>query len=320
MATDNCEGEESTTASPSVTPSTTLTCPLSRSREQLLASGLYLADDNIAQKVHWVQQGRSHYLAVLPDEPSSSAAQHELADLSAIAVIDSKNYWLTSDAGYQRGACMWPHLYDVKLSCTLSAPPMNPLKADFATLTKNLHILMQKIATPGFEKGNGFLFHDNGSPTPTRFKIRHCLFERLTDDNTEPVLDLSKLPNGADFLPENMELTHQQTRDELFLLQRTHRLQPLQARGQNGRILSPKDYRDNLENAVVELLFNLWHWPIGPKKGEKGNDCYTAEIVHIRVLQPPPPPATNSPRKRKIPAYLDPEASAVGTYEKPSSS
>ncbi|KAI5989032.1 hypothetical protein EDD15DRAFT_2370889 [Pisolithus albus] len=316
MASDNSEREESATASPSLTPSTASTCPLSRSREQLLASGLYLADDNIVHNVHWVQQGRSHYLAVLPNEPSSSAAEHELAELSAIVLIDSKNYWLTSDAGYQRGTCIWPHLYDVKLSCTVSAPPMNPQKTDFATVTNNLRVLMQKIATPGFEKGNGFLFHDNGSPTPTRFKIRHCLFECLTDDNAnETVLDLSKLHNRADFLPENMELTHQQTRDELFLLQSTHRLQPLQARGRNGKLLSPKEYQCNLENAVVELHFNLWHWPIGPKKGGKGTDCYTAEIVHIRVLQPPPPPATNSPRKRKIAAYLDPEAS-VSTSKK----
>lgn len=310
------ERHESITAPTS--PSNTPTSPLTRSRDQLLESGFYLADDNVINNVRWVQQGRSHYLATVPDSSTSTSAasQHELAELSAIVVIDSKNYWLTSDAGYQRGACMWQHLYDVKLSCTVSAPPTNPHKSDFVTVMKNLRILMQKIATPGFEKGKGFLFHDNGSPTPMRFKIRHCLFERLTEDNAhEDVLDLSQLHNGTDFLPENMKLTHEQTREELFLLQRTHRLQPLQARGQDGKILSPATYQESLENAIVELHFNLWHWPIGPRNGSTGNDSYTAEIVHIRVLEAPPPAVSNSPRKRKIPAYVDPEES-VSTSKK----
>ncbi|KAI6010047.1 hypothetical protein PISMIDRAFT_12614 [Pisolithus microcarpus 441] len=309
--TDASERDESITAS--LTPTTS---PMSRSRQQLLASGLYLADDNIVHNVQWVQQGRSHYLAVLSDS-STAAAQHEPAELSAIVVIDSKNYWLTSDAGYQKGASMWQHLYDVKLSCTVSAPPMNPQKSDFGTLMKNLCILMQKITMPGFEKGKGFLFHDNCSPTPTCFKIRHCLFERLTDDNAnESVLDLSQLQNGTHFLPENMKLTHEQMHEELFLLQRTHHLQPLQARGQDGTIMSPATYQTNLENAIVKLHFNLWHWPIGPRNGSSGNDCYTAEIVHIHVLKPPPPAVSNSPRKRKIPAYLDPEASVSASKKR----
>ncbi|KAI6017631.1 hypothetical protein PISMIDRAFT_19098 [Pisolithus microcarpus 441] len=266
------ERHESITAPTS--PSNTPTSPLTRSRDQLLKSGFYLADDNVINN-------------------------HELAELSTIVVIDSKNYWLTSDAGYQR------------------APPTNPHKSDFIMVMKNLRILMQKIATPGFEKGKGFLFHDNGSPTPMHFKIRHCLFERLTEDNAhEDVLDLSQLHNGTDFLPENMKLTHEQTRKELFLLQRTHRLQPLQVQGQDGKILSPATYQESLKNAIVELHFNLWHWPIGPRNGSTGNDSYTAEIVHIHILEAPPPAVSNSPRKRKIPAYVDPEESVSASKKR----
>lgn len=68
---------------------------------------------------------------------------------------------------------------------------------------------------------------------------------------------------------------------------------------------------------MVELHFNLHHWPISPKKGLPSNDSYTVEIVHIRVLDPPPPPPiSNSPRKRKIAAYLDPEATVSASKKR----
>lgn len=71
---------------------------------------------------------------------------------------------------------------------------MNPAKADFSMAMRNLHVLTQKIGSLGYEKGKGFLFYDNSSPTPTRFKIRHCLFEPLTDDNKgQSILDVVNL-------------------------------------------------------------------------------------------------------------------------------
>lgn len=84
----------------------------------------------------------------------------------------------------------------------------------------------------------------------------------------------------------------------------------MQARGEDGYILSPSAYKSHLENAIVELQFNLWHWPIAPRGAPTGKDSFTVDIVQIRVLVPPPPPVSNSPTKRKIPAYVDPESSA----------
>lgn len=305
------EASDSPSASP--TPAISTSSRISRCREQLLNSGFYLADDNVIKDVEWVRQGRSHYLATIEEKSAedSRSAPRELAELSAIVFIDSKNYWLTSDGGYRKGVGMWHHLYDVKPSCTVSEPPMNPAKVDFSAAMKNLRILMQKIGTPGYEKGKGFLFYDNSSPTPTRFKIRHCLFEPVTDDNRgQSILDVVNLHNGEDFLPQKIRLTQEETRDELFDLQKTHRMVPLQARGEDGYILSPTAYRSHLENAVVELQFNLWHWPITPRGGSTGKDSFTADIVQIRALVPPPPPVSNSPTKRKIAAYVDPESSA----------
>ncbi|KIK14161.1 hypothetical protein PISMIDRAFT_117515 [Pisolithus microcarpus 441] len=272
--------------SPSHSPSNSASTHISRCRDQLLNSGFYLADGDILKNVEWIRQGRSHYLAAVEEnsDQNSLSATHQLAELSAIVFIDSKNYWLTSDGGYRKGVGMWNHLYDVKPSCTISELPMHPAKADFCSAMKNLRILMQKIGTPGYEKGKGFVFYDNSSPSPTRFKIRHCLFE----------------VHGDDFLPQNIRLTQEGTRDELFDLQKTHRMVPLQARGEDGYILSPAAYRSHLENTVVELQFNLWHWPIAPRSGSSGKDSFTADIVQIRVLVPPPPPVSNSPAKRKI--------------------
>ncbi|KIK15823.1 hypothetical protein PISMIDRAFT_114544, partial [Pisolithus microcarpus 441] len=248
----------------------------------------------------------------------------ELAELCAIMFIDSNNYWLTSDGGYRKGIGMWHHLYDVKPPCTISEPPMNPAKADFSMAMKNLHVLMQKIGSPGYEKGKGFLFYDNSSPTPTRFKIRHCLFEVCSGTehirHHQPaqlsILFLTEhatyyhLQDSEDFLPQNFQLTREETCDELFELQKTHRMVPLQACGEDGYILSPTAYRSHLENAVVELQFNLWHWPITPRSGSTGKDSFTADIVQIHVLVLPPPLVSNSPMKRKIAAYVDLESSA----------
>lgn len=303
----------SESVTPFETPSDTTSSRTIRCRDRLLRSGFYLAADDILKKVEWVRQGRSHYLAATMENSDSNTCttQRQLAQLSAIVVIDSNNFWLTFDGGYRKGNGIWQHLYEVKLSCTVCEPPMDPLKNDFATVMKNLRVLMQKVGTPGYEKGKGFLFYDNRSPTPTRFKIRHSPFQRITDNKTNHnILDLSTLRNGEDFLPENIDLTHQESREELFLLQKTHHTIPLEARGDDGYILSPAEYKSHLKNAVVELQFNLWHWPIAPKNGSTGKDSFTADIVQIRVLVPPPPEITSTPQKRKIAAYLDPEETA----------
>lgn len=305
--------QDSATPPTSPGPANSTFPAIARSRQQLLESGFYLADDDVIKNVEWVRQGRSHYLATLQEDASenSHTTPHELADLSAIVYIDSHNFYLTADGGYRKGMGIYQHLHEVKPSCTVTAPPMDPVKNDFSSVTNNLRILMQKVGTPGYEKGKGFLYHENSSPTPTHFKIRHCLFEPLTNENKgQSILDLINLRNGDDFLPQKFPVTQQDTREELFELQKTHRMVPLQARGDDGYMLSPFDYRAQLENAIVELQFNLSHWPISPRAGSSGKDSFTADIVQIRILVPPPPPVSNSPSKRKIPAYIDPQSSA----------
>ncbi|KAI6024582.1 hypothetical protein EDC04DRAFT_2723655 [Pisolithus marmoratus] len=286
-------------------PASTTESLLADRREQLQNSGFYLADDDIHNKVEWICHGRSHYLAVAGNE-----MQRQVADLSAIVQINSNNYWLMSDAGYCKGMKFCQHLYDIKPSCTISEPPMNPYKTDFTAVMNNLRILTQKTSTPGYQLGQGFFFHDNATLTPTRFKIRHILFKHLQDHKMQQsVLDIPNSSKAANYSPQNWALTHEETREELFLLQQTHHIVPIHTYDVNGELILPSEYCDSLENAVVKLHFNLCHWPIAGRNGSSAKDSYMADIILIRVLVPLPPPTLSLPQKRKIPLFLEPESS-----------
>ena len=75
-------------------------------------------------------------------------------------------------------------------------------------------------------------------------------------------------------------------------------------------IARPAAYRRCLENALVELHFNLSHWSITGKKGLPGNDVFTADVHLIRVIAPPRCSAVASPRKRQISLFIDPSSPA----------
>ncbi len=58
----------------------------------------------------------------------------------------------------------------------------------------------------------------------------------------------------------------------------------------HGAVIGPAFYSNALENALVEVWFSLTHWFIGARNGERAKDSYTADIVDILVLLPPPLP------------------------------
>ncbi|KAI5989036.1 hypothetical protein EDD15DRAFT_2286047 [Pisolithus albus] len=287
---------------------------LLRCKNQLSTSGYYLADDDVINNVRWIKQGHCDFLAV---NDSNNDTQREMAVLSAIVHISSNDYWLTSDGGYRKGSSITSRLCDVKPSCTVSEPSMPPVN-DFANVIKNLRAIVMKCATPGYKQGKGFFFYDNSTTNPSRFKVRHKLFERLEHENAEKtVFESSNAPECYDFLPQNWYLTHEETREELYLLERTHKLRLLPAYDVNGHLIPPAAYQRSLENAVVELHFNLCHWPIASKAGAAAFDSYTADIVFIRVLVPPPPPINNDfQQKRKISFFVDPDAAVAPPRKK----
>jgi len=106
----------------------------------------------------------------------------------------------------------------------------------------------------------------------------------------------------ATFKIENWPTSNLAAKQALGEIQTTHRVIPIPAYDMHGALIWPFHYRKYLENAVVEVRFTLRHWSIAGKSAEVPSDTYSAEIVDMLVLIPPPP-TTVSPRKRKVSAY-----------------
>ncbi|KAI6011233.1 hypothetical protein BKA83DRAFT_4132225 [Pisolithus microcarpus] len=191
-----------------------------QARERLMVSGLYLGQSCTASNLEWVHEGRGHVLLHIPAPPINRAV------LSAIVRIDRDDFWLVSDGGYQGAGSIWKDILDVKPSCALTKPGMQPLDADFATVMTTLRLLTNKCVTPGYALGKSLFGNENLNPK--HFKLRHKLFESLdTDvdnDDVEP-------PSATDpFSLELWPLTKERNRPELLALKSTHRVLPVPAK------------------------------------------------------------------------------------------
>ncbi|KAI6017223.1 hypothetical protein BKA83DRAFT_4481247 [Pisolithus microcarpus] len=214
-----------------------------------------------------------------------------MATLCAIIQISSNDYWLMSDGGYRKGSSICSRFCDIKPLCTVTEPSMTPVKDDFANVIKNLHAIVMKCATPGYEQGKGFFFYDNSTTNPSRFKVHHKLFEWLEHNETDKNVLESLMPLKP-------------VRNYIYWKPHSH-------------LIPPAAYQQSLENAIVKLQFNLCHWPITSKLGTAAFNSYTADIVPIRVLIPPPPPINNDfHKKRKIFLFLDPDSAITPCTKK----
>lgn len=98
-----------------------------------------------------------------------------MATLTAITRMDCNNFWMTSDAGYGRPSTVWKDLAEVKLSCVVCSPDLQPAKGDYDQVIANLQSLQGKIVTPGYQMGKVFFLAGKG--VMKRFKVHHVLFE-----------------------------------------------------------------------------------------------------------------------------------------------
>lgn len=301
-------------------------------RNSLLASGRYLGDPSIVDRLEWVRDGRGHVLTYTPpatdnfsaepndedtagesDVPACSETTDVVAPsesehanntglsarpqgvvLSAIACIDHDDFWLTADGGYHAATLVCRELLDVKPSCALATPGLEPVRSDFATVLQNLRQITEKCTTPGYASGKSFFTGD--IPNTTRFKLRHQLFEALQGDGDHD----DAPPKDDPYSFERWPLTRERNRAELLTLKNTYRIVPIPAYDPAGDLLKPSTYRRYLQGALVEIHFTLTHWGIAGVK----RDVYGGEIEKIRVLEPPV--GSSSPdRKRKIPLRLE---------------
>jgi len=132
----------------------------------------------VLQKVEWVRDGRADRLAVKTDSiggETKDTSQYIMVTLTAIVHIDRDDFWMTSDAGYRRPSTVWKGLRDVKPSCAVCIPDLQPARGDYDQVVKNLEQLQAEIVTPGYQMGKGFFLALKGDAK--RFKIQHVLFD-----------------------------------------------------------------------------------------------------------------------------------------------
>ncbi|KAI6157252.1 hypothetical protein BKA82DRAFT_20240 [Pisolithus tinctorius] len=213
----------------------------------------------------------------------TTAAPHILACLAAIVRVDSKDFWLSTDGGYQGPNHISKEIIEVKPSCAVCAPcAAGVLNDDFTSVVSNLRLLQDRCVSPGYSPGKSFFSADSfGNP---RFKVCHTFLEPLEgmqtmDEHIEGSTgDVDRL-----FTFENWPLTKEKNRAELLALKTTHRLVPMVAMDVSGHRVSPYAYRRCLQGAIVELHFMFSHWGIARNK----QDIYAANIIFMRVLVPP---------------------------------
>ncbi|KIK11918.1 hypothetical protein PISMIDRAFT_78579, partial [Pisolithus microcarpus 441] len=214
------------------------------------------------------------------------------AILSAIARIDNHDFWLTSDGGYQGPDSVWKEFLEVKPSCALTDPGLQPAAADFPIVLRTLQKITEKCVTPGYSAGRSFFAPSK--TTATRFKLRHKLFEGLDPDIDDD--DESDGPTSDAFSMERWPLTKEKNRAELMALKSTHRILPVPAYDIAGDLIKPSAYRRSLQDAIVEIHFTMSHWGIAKTK----QDVYGGEIQLIRVLVAPTAPSSAG-KKRRLP-------------------
>ena len=146
---------------------------LVEAHQVLSTSKFYLGKPDVLDHVEWVREGRANRLVVKVEKNIEKAL--EMARLCTIVKINRDDFWLTSDAGYQKPLVVWKSLAEVKPSCAMTMPDVQPVKMDYSRVVANLHNLQGRITTPGYQMGKGFFLSARGDVQ--RFKLRHILFE-----------------------------------------------------------------------------------------------------------------------------------------------
>ena len=79
----------------------------------------------------------------------------------------------------------------------------------------------------------------------------------------------------------------------------THSVNPLPAYDLNGVLLEPGHYTKRLDGATVIIRFELNHFLIR-KKDKASVDTFSARVVQLRIILPPPGHSPATPRKKKV--------------------
>jgi hypothetical protein len=158
---------------------------LHNARTALLAKGLYLGVPDIVLQVGWYHVGKMNYLSTSQELKKAAALDAarknnrphfpDHAVLSAVVLIPSEDYWLTSDGMWRGPDCSIPFA-QVKPMCTGQALSHPMFLGDFQNVLKNIDNIMAKTRSKGVDvmKGVRMALQTTGE---RKLKFCHVLFE-----------------------------------------------------------------------------------------------------------------------------------------------
>ncbi|KAI6012841.1 hypothetical protein BKA83DRAFT_31409, partial [Pisolithus microcarpus] len=200
------------------------------------------------------------------------------AILSAIIHIDHNDFWLMADGGYLRPNKVCKDILDVKPSCTLLNPGLEPMISDFPLVLQTLQQCTQRCVTPSFSSGirmgpGTSSFITNCSRYPIIMAPLIPLLQSLdshsnngdTWDATIQTTGISKrqslsMHNAYSF--EHWPLTKERNHAELLALKNTYCILPLPAYNITNDLIQPLAYQCSPQGAIAKIHFNLLHWDI----------------------------------------------------------
>jgi hypothetical protein len=123
---------------------------LTEVRQQLISGGSYAADDDLGERVTWINIGGRHRLVMneVADAYHTTInyniEEPPYAVLTVIGRISSLDFWLSPNSVWESGAgnAAARHFADASLTCTLTSVTLSPFVSDFAQATRNLQELM----------------------------------------------------------------------------------------------------------------------------------------------------------------------------------
>ncbi|GJE99321.1 hypothetical protein PsYK624_155750 [Phanerochaete sordida] len=222
-----------------------------------------------------------------PDAPNS-------AMFSMVGRLANKNFYLSSCAGWNGS---YGELEGVVASALLEPADVTAFSGDWDCMVKNFERIVASKHTQGrIIKGAW----DEASGEPKRLRVRTKIFQEI-DPNDEDAANVG-LPSEftiAKWPPTPGSAKCAEKLDELRKGKK-HIVNPVPVFGRNGALIFPSEYRE-LRDTLVVVYFTFIHWFIAgdkdssdPKKGP--SDTFGAEILNMKVLAPPRPRTSSTPK------------------------
>ncbi|KAJ8519659.1 hypothetical protein ONZ45_g3411 [Pleurotus djamor] len=287
---------------------------------------VYLGSASMSESLEWIRDGHTDRLvgkstALIaavggeavdkeatnnPDNAVETVVQ-EPAVLSIVACVSEKDLWVATD-GFWSGPKAYPdgrmsRFEDIKMSFMVEPVVCDGYEQDWMAYITNAGAIQGKVASRNSLR-SGFLL-PKGIDGLSKLKFRHAIFSEVDDsesqaEDEDPEGENDERTDLATWSFDNWPV-RASAQDALETLKeaKTHQLNPLPLFGEDGKLVSPNEYRKRLQGATVAIKFMLVHHFIK----NKNFDSFAADIVNIDIISPAKPKpkvVVQSPsRKRK---------------------